>query len=252
MNKFIKMIIVTSALLVSLCAVSAEKVTVFAAASLTNAMQDIGALYKTEHPDSNILFSFASSSVLARQIEQGAPVDIFMSADQKWMDYLINEELANNKETLLKNALVLIAPIDSKLNNVVIDRNTDWQTILPANEKMAVGDPDHVPAGLYAKESLTHLGVFKQLEPQLARASNVRDALMLVERDETALGIVYSTDAKVSQKVKVIGEFPVESFEAIEYPISRLTDSNDAKAFYQFLKSSQATAIFKQYGFVTQ
>ncbi|WP_392560540.1 molybdate ABC transporter substrate-binding protein [Orbus mooreae] len=252
MKKFYQLIVAISALFISLSAFSAEKVTVFAAASLTNAMQDISAAYQETHPDSDIVFSFASSSVLARQIEQGAAADIFMSADQKWMDYLIERDLAKNKETLLKNSLVLIAPLSSKLDHVTIDRNTDWSTILPQNEKMAVGDPDHVPAGLYAKASLTNLGVFDKLEPQLAPASNVRDALMFVERDETVLGIVYSTDAKVSQKVKIIGEFPADSFEAIEYPVTLLTDSAAAKDFYQFLTTPEAKAIFAQYGFVNQ
>lgn len=252
MKKLTQLIVAISVMLMSLSAVSAEKVTVFAAASLTNAMQDIANVYKDSHPDSNIVFSFASSSVLARQIEQGAAADIFMSADQTWMDYLVERHIAENKETLLKNSLVLIAPLSSKLDHVTIDRNTDWSIILPANEKMAVGDPDHVPAGLYAKASLTNLGVFDKLEPQLAPASNVRDALMFVERGETVLGIVYSTDAKVSQKVKIVGEFPADSFEAIEYPVSLLTDSAAAKDFYQFLTTPEAKTIFAQYGFINQ
>jgi len=252
MKKLARIIFAMSALLVSLSATATEKVLVFAAASLTNAMQDISMLYKTSHQDSDIIFSFASSSVLARQIEQGAPADIFMSADQKWMNYLIERNLAKNKETLLKNSLVLIAPITSKLNQVAINSSTNWNAILPHNERMAVGDPDHVPAGLYAKESLTHLGVFKKLERQLAPASNVRDALMLVERGEAALGIVYSTDAKISEKVKIVGEFPADTFEPIEYPIALLTNNAAAKDFYHFLKTPQALAIFEKYGFVTQ
>ncbi|MDF7667870.1 molybdate ABC transporter substrate-binding protein [Orbaceae bacterium ESL0727] len=234
-------------------ATALEKVTVFAAASLTNAMQDISAIYTAEHKDVDIVYSFASSSVLAKQIEQGAPADIFMSADQKWMTYLTDKKLANNKQDLLKNALVLIAPANSKVNNVNINRNTNWNTLLPKGEKMAVGDPSHVPAGLYAKESLTNLGVFAKLEPQLAPASNVRDALMLVERNEAVLGIVYSTDAKVSDKVKIVATFPADTFTPIEYPIALVkTDVTPAaKAFYQYLSSSQAKAIFEKYGFVT-
>lgn len=252
MKKLTQLIFAISALCTSLSAISAEKVTVFAAASLTNAMQDIAAIYQENNPNSNIVLSFSSSSILARQIEQGAAADIFMSADQKWMDYLIERNLTNNKQTLLKNSLVLIAPTDSKLNNVAINHATNWTTILPKHEKMAVGDPDHVPAGLYAKASLTHLGVFDKLQPQLAPASNVRDALMFVERGETVLGIVYSTDAKVSQKVKIVGEFPADSFAAIEYPITLLSNSSSASDFYQFLTTPDAAAIFTQYGFVTQ
>ncbi|WP_392562882.1 molybdate ABC transporter substrate-binding protein [Orbus sturtevantii] len=252
MKKLTGIIFAISTLLMSLSATASEKVLVFAAASLTNAMQDISALYKTAHQDSEIIFSFASSSVLARQIEQGAPADIFMSADQKWMNYLIDAGLAKNKQTLLKNSLVLIAPLTSTLDQVTIDRQTDWHTILPHGERMAVGDPDHVPAGLYAKESLTNLGVFKQIEPQLASASNVRDALMLVERGEAALGIVYSTDAKISDQVKIIGEFPADSFQAIEYPMTLLTNNVAANDFYQFLTTAAALAIFEKYGFVAQ
>lgn len=252
MKKLTSMLFAISTLLTCLSANAAEKIMVFAAASLTNAMQDISTIYHAEHQDSDIVFSFASSSVLARQIEQGAPADIFMSADQKWMDYLIKLDIVKNKQTLLKNSLVLIAPLDSNLNQVNINKNTDWHTILPQDEKMAVGDPDHVPAGLYAKESLTNLGVFNQLTPQLARASNVRDALMLVERGEAALGIVYSTDAKVSDKVKIVGEFPADSFAPIEYPIALLTNNTPATDFYQFLTTPQAQTIFIKYGFVTQ
>lgn len=233
-------------LLVSLTTSATQKITVFAAASLTNAMQDIATSYK----DAEIVFSFASSSVLAKQIEQGAPADIFMSADQKWMNYLIEHKVATDKQNLLKNGLVLIAPKQSKLEKVEINANTDWQAILPKGERLAVGDPDHVPAGLYAKESLTNLGVFDKLLPQMAPASNVRDALMLVERNEAALGIVYSTDAKVSDKVKIIGSFPAETFTPIEYPITLLKP--EAKEFYQYLRSETAKKIFQKYGFITE
>lgn len=233
-------------LLVSLTTSATQKIRVFAAASLTNAMQDIATTYK----DAEIVFSFASSSVLAKQIEQGAPADIFMSADQKWMNYLIEHKVATDKQNLLKNGLVLIAPKQSKLEKVEINANTDWQAILPKGERLAVGDPDHVPAGLYAKESLTNLGVFDKLLPQMAPASNVRDALMLVERNEAALGIVYSTDAKVSDKVKIIGSFPAETFTPIEYPITLLKP--EAKEFYQYLSSETAKKIFQKYGFITE
>lgn len=249
MNKIIKLAL-SVALLFNLTISNAQQITVFAAASLTNAMEDISTIYKQTHRDTDIVFSFASSSTLARQIEQGAPVDIFMSADQKWMNYLLERDLVKDKETLLRNALVLIAPIDSSINHVDINSTTNWQVILPKGEKLATGDPDHVPAGLYAKASLTNLGVFNQLEPQMARASNVRDALMLVERGEAVLGIVYSTDAKVSNKVKIIGEFPADSFDAIEYPITLI--NSEEKDFYQYLKSSEAKVIFEKYGFVVE
>ena len=250
MKKISIFIIAITTLISTFTTQAVEKVTVFAAASLTNAMQDIASEYKTDHENVDIVFSFASSSVLAKQIQQGAPADIFMSADQKWMTYLIENKLVKDKEDLLKNALVLIAPVESKLDKVVIDVNTNWSEILPKGERLAIGDPDHVPAGLYAKESLTHLGVFDKLAPQFASASNVRDALMLVERSEAALGIVYSTDAKVSNKVKIVGVFPAETFTSIEYPVTLLKP--EAKDFYQYLKSPQAKTIFEKYGFVTK
>ena len=249
MKKIIGVLLSLATLFASLSTSASQKITVFAAASLTNAMQEIATSYQTEHQDSEIVFSFASSSVLAKQIEQGAPADIFMSADQKWMNYLIEHKVATDKQNLLKNGLVLIAPKQSKLENVEINANTNWQTILPKGERLAVGDPDHVPAGLYAKESLTNLGVFDKLLPQMAPAGNVRDALMLVERNEAALGIVYSTDAKVSDKVKIIGSFPADTFKSIEYPITLL--KADAKEFYQYLNSEKAKTIFQKYGFIT-
>lgn len=249
MKKIIGVLLSLTTLFVSLSTFASQKITLFAAASLTNAMQEIATSYQTEHQDSEIVFSFASSSVLAKQIEQGAPADIFMSADQKWMDYLIKHKVATDKQNLLKNGLVLIAPKQSKLENVEINANTNWQAILPKGERLAVGDPDHVPAGLYAKESLTNLGVFDKLLPQMAPASNVRDALMLVERNEAALGIVYSTDAKVSDKVKIIGSFPADTFKSIEYPITLLKAA--ATEFYQYLNSEKAKTIFQKYGFIT-
>ncbi|MBC9131266.1 molybdate ABC transporter substrate-binding protein [Frischella sp. Ac13] len=249
MKKLFATFIVVTTFFINLTANASQKITVFAAASLTDAMQEIGQTYQAQNREMDIVFSFASSSVLARQIEQGAPADIFISADQKWMDYLIDHQVVEFKQTLLKNDLVLIAPITDYHTPVTINQQTDWRALLPSNEKLAIGDPDHVPAGIYAKESLTNLGVYDQLVPQFARASNVRDALMLVERQEAALGIVYSTDAKVSQKVKILGTFPTESFKPIEYPITLLNPV--ASQFYEFLQSETAKHIFQKYGFVT-
>jgi molybdate transport system substrate-binding protein len=249
MGKIISILLSLATLVISLSVSATPKITVFAAASLTNAMQDIATAYQTEHKDTEVIFSFASSSVLAKQIEQGAPADIFMSADQKWMNYLIDHKVVRDKHVLLKNGLVLISPKQSKLEKIEINKNTNWQAILPKGERLALGDPDHVPAGLYAKESLTHLGVFDKLSPQMAPASNVRDALMLVERYEASLGIVYSTDAKVSDKVKIVGSFPADTFKSIEYPITLLKP--EAKAFYQYLNSKTAKTIFQKYGFIT-
>jgi molybdate transport system substrate-binding protein len=230
---------------------AAGKVTVFAAASLTNAMQDIAAQYQKEK-GVQVVSSFASSSTLARQIEQGAPADLFISADQQWMDYSISKQqiVENTRYTLLGNELVLVAAKASKIDKVEIDDKTQWIKLL-GDSRLAVGDPDHVPAGIYAKEALQKLGAWSTLEPKLARASDVRGALALVEREEAPLGIVYGSDAIASKKVKVVGTFPASSHKPVEYPMAIVKDHEkpEVRAFYDYLKTPAASAIFKQYGF---
>jgi molybdate transport system substrate-binding protein len=231
-----------------------SKVTVFAAASLTDAMQDIAKNYQQDHKV-DIVSSFASSSTLARQIEQGAPANLFISADQQWMDYAQSKQLIVNpsRYTLLGNNLVLVAPKDSALHDVKIDSHTDWASLLKG-QKLAVGDPDHVPAGIYAKEALQHLGAWDTLSPAMARANDVRAALALVERQEAPLGIVYGSDALASKGVKVVGIFPENSHKPVEYPVA-LVKGNDpaaAKAFYDYLKTPAAGAVFKRYGFTAR
>ncbi|MES4612036.1 MAG: molybdate ABC transporter substrate-binding protein [Ewingella sp.] len=230
---------------------AADKITVFAAASLTNAMQDIAAQYQKEK-GVQVVSSFASSSTLARQIEQGAPADLFISADQQWMDYSISKQqiVENTRYTLLGNELVLVAAKISKIDNVEIDDKTQWTKLL-GDSRLAVGDPDHVPAGIYAKEALQKLGAWSTLEPKLARASDVRGALALVEREEAPLGIVYGSDAIASKKVKVVGTFPASSHKPVEYPMAIVKDHEkpEVRAFYDYLKTPAASAIFKQYGF---
>lgn len=229
----------------------AADVTVFAAASLTNALQDISAQYKKEKRV-DVVASYASSSTLARQIEQGAPADLFISADQQWMDYAIDKQqmLANTRFTLLGNELVLIAPKDSKITKVEIDKKTDWKKLLEGG-RLAVGDPDHVPAGIYAKESLENLGAWSTLAPEMARANNVRSAMALVERAEAPLGIVYGSDAVASDKVKVVGIFPEASHKPVEYPMAIVKghENPTVTAFYDYLKSPAAAVIFEKYGF---
>lgn len=230
---------------------AADKVTVFAAASLTNAMHDIAAQYQKEK-GVQVVSSFASSSTLARQIEQGAPADLFISADQQWMDYSISKQqiVENTRYTLLGNELVLVAAKASKIDKVEIDDKTQWTKLL-GDSRLAVGDPDHVPAGIYAKEALQKLGAWSTLEPKLARASDVRGALALVEREEAPLGIVYGSDAIASKKVKVVGTFPASSHKPVEYPMAIVKDHEkpEVRAFYDYLKTPAASAIFKQYGF---
>jgi molybdate transport system substrate-binding protein len=230
---------------------AAEKITVFAAASLTNALQDIATQYQ-KGKDVQVVSSFASSSTLARQIEQGAPADLFISADQQWMDCAIDKQqmVKDTRYTLLGNELVLIAAKSDKQDKIAIDKQTDWAKLLSGG-RLAVGDPDHVPAGIYAKEALEHLGAWRALEPKLARANNVRSAMALVERGEAPLGIVYGSDAVASDKVKVVGVFPEDSHKPVEYPMAMVKDRQNptVSAFYTYLKGPEAAAIFEHYGF---
>ena len=230
------------------------KITVFAAASLTNAMQDIAQAYKKER-HVEVVSSFASSSTLARQIEAGAPADLFISADQKWMDYAVDKKSIDtaSRTTLLGNSLVVVAPKASDRGDIAINDKTDWVSLLQGG-RLAVGDPDHVPAGIYAKEALQKLGAWETLSPKLAPAEDVRGALALVERNEASLGIVYGSDAVASKGVKVVGTFPEDSHKKVEYPLAIVDWHKNATvtAFYDYLKGPEASAIFKRYGFTTQ
>ena len=216
---------------------AAEKITVFAAASDQRAAGHRHPVSKGK--DVQVVSSFASSSTLARQIEQGAPADLFISADQQWMDYAIDKQqmVKDTRYTLLGNELVLIAAKSDKQDKIAIDKQTDWTKLLNGG-RLAVGDPDHVPAGIYAKEALEHLGVWSALEPKLARANNVRSAMALVERGEAPLGIVYGSDAVASDKVKVVGVFPEDSHKPVEYPMAIVKDRQNptVSAFYTYLK----------------
>ncbi len=227
------------------------KVTVFAAASMTNALQQVAEDYKKVKPSEEIVFSFASSSVLARQITEGAPADIFVSADQKWMNFVAEKKaiVDASRFVLVGNELVMIAPKDSKIDKVDL-ATKQWQNSLNGTF-LAVGDPDHVPAGIYAKVAFSHFGQWAELENKLARTENVRAALALVERGEAPLGVVYATDAAASKKVKVVATFPAESHPPVEYPVAivKERDNQDTQAFLQYLKSEEAKKVFIEQGF---
>ena len=217
-------------------------------------MQDIAQAYKKER-HVEVVSSFASSSTLARQIEAGAPADLFISADQKWMDYAVDKKSIDTatRTTLLGNSLVVVAPKASDRGDITINDKTDWASLLQGG-RLAVGDPDHVPAGIYAKEALQKLGAWETLSPKLAPAEDVRGALALVERNEAPLGIVYGSDAVASKGVKVVGTFPEDSHKKVEYPLAIVDGHKNATvtAFYDYLKGPEASAIFKRYGFTTQ
>lgn len=230
---------------------AADKITVFAAASLTNALQDITAAYiKKEHVQ--VVGSYASSSTLARQIEAGAPADIFISADQKWMNYAQDKNAVAKptRITLLTNSLVLVAPNASAQQPFAISEKTDWKSLLKGG-RLAVGDPDHVPAGIYAKEALQKLGSWDTVALQLAPADDVRGALVLVERNESPLGVVYGSDAFASKALKVVATFPENSHQKVEYPMAIVAGHENpaVTGFYNYLKGPEAAVVFKRYGF---
>ncbi|MGH7156096.1 MAG: molybdate ABC transporter substrate-binding protein [Acetobacteraceae bacterium] len=229
-------------------------ITVFAAASLTDALNDAGTAWtKADHVP--VRFSFGASSTLARQIEQGAPADMFASADEKWMDYLATRGLIvpGTRRDLLSNTLVLIVPTSHPVR-VTIGPGFDLMAILGTQGRLATGDPRHVPVGIYAEQALKHLGIWDQVQPRLAPAADVRSALLLVERGEAPAGIVYATDAAVSKNVMIAGVFPPDTHPPITYPFAIVKggDSPAARAFLQFLSGPSARTIFKRYGFGTE
>jgi molybdate transport system substrate-binding protein len=229
----------------------AEGLTVFAAASLTNAMQDIGTLWVAAgHPKA--VFSFAASSALAQQIEHGAPASLFFSADEKWMDELAkkNAIIPASRSDLVGNSLVLVEP-KTKLKPIDLQEQAPVLALLGDSGRLAVGDPAHVPAGIYAQQALTKLGLWDKLKPRLAPADSVRSALRLVETGEAPAGIVYATDVMVTPKLGVAATFPADSHDAITYPVALTKTGNtkEGKAFLAFLHSTQARDVFDHYGF---
>ena len=229
----------------------AQELTVFAAASLTDAMKDVSAQW-AQAGHQPLRMSFGASSTLARQIEQGAPANLFASADQKWMDYLADKKLivADTRKDLLGNDLVLVLPAN-KPQHVTIGPGFNLLGLLGPNGRVATGDPAHVPVGIYAEQALRKLGIWDAVSPRLARTDDVRSALLLVERGEAPAGIVYGTDAAVSKAVMVAGTFPANSHDPISYPfaVTQSGDTPDARALMTFLAGPQARAIFVKRGF---
>jgi molybdate transport system substrate-binding protein len=223
---------------------------VFAAASMRTALDAVAATRKTD-TGKTVSISYASSATLAKQIEQGAPADIFISADLKWMDYLEKDKLIRpeTRKNLFGNKLVLIEPSDAD-SKLEIAKGFDLAGAA-GDGKIAVCTIDSCPAGTYAKEALESLGIFARVEPKLAQADNVRSALNLVSRGEARFGIVYATDANSDPKVKVIGSFPKSSHSPIIYPAALVATSTnpDAALFLSYVTSEAATKIFSAQGF---
>jgi molybdate transport system substrate-binding protein len=224
---------------------------IFAAASLKNALDEIAAAWTRETGKPAPKISYAASSALAKQIEQGAPAALFISADIDWMDYAEKKDLLkkDTRVNLLGNKIVLIAPKDSKVA-VEIKPGFDLAKAL-AGGKLAMANVDAVPAGKYGKAALEKLGAWKGVKDSIAQAENVRAALVLVARGEAPLGIVYSTDAAAEPNVKIVGAFPADSHPPIIYPaaLTKDTKSADSKSFLDYLKGSKARPAFEKQGF---
>lgn len=226
-----------------------QPVTVFAAASLTDAVTEVSAAF-TRETGTAVKTSFAASSTLARQIAAGAPATVFFSADEAWMDYLQTRNLLapGSRKDVLANQLVLVAPVDSTANV----RITSGPALLQAlgGARIATGDPDSVPAGKYAKAALINLGAWEQTQKQLVRAEDVRSALAFVARGEAPFGIVYLTDAKIEKRVKLLDVFPQGAYPPIRYPIAMTAGAGAAGSRYiDFVTGPRAASIFQKYGF---
>jgi molybdate transport system substrate-binding protein len=250
-NKFLRALVCAALVLVSAAQARAEDVVVFAAASLTNALNDINEAY-TAKTGNKVVPSYAASSALAKQVEQGAPAQVFASADLGWVDYLATRKLINpdTRFNLLGNTLVLVAPVDSKLDKLDLGPKTDIAQ-LAGEGRIATGNPDSVPVGLYFKQAMERAGQWAKLEPKIARADSVRAALALVERGEVPLGVVYATDAAVTKKVKVVGVFPDTMHDPIVYPFALIAgkETAAAKAYLDNLRTPEAKGVFAKYGF---
>ena len=241
-------LIVTAALAV--CEADSAEVNVYAAASLTDAMKEIAANYEKQSGD-KILFNFGASSLLARQIMEYAPADMFLSADEAQMDELQKANLIaiETRRDLLSNLLVIVVPLDSKLGVA------SPEELVNISQKVAIADPRAVPAGIYTKQYLTRLGLWQKLEPKIVPTENVRTALAAVESGNVGAGFVYKTDANISSKVKIAFTVPVDQGPVIRYPVALIKDPKNkgaAQAFLQYVESTSARKIFERYGFIVK
>jgi molybdate transport system substrate-binding protein len=228
---------------------SEKTITVFAASSLTNVMQDLGAEY-TKATGVDLKLVFAASSVLARQIESGAPADLYLSADEAWMDELSARGSINprSRRDVASNRLVLIARTDSGVRLKIEPGFKLLETL--AGGRLAIGDPAAVPAGKYAREALANLGVWPLVEHRTVLADNVRTALSFVARGEAPLGIVYETDARIDGRVRIIDFFPPDSHAPIRYPLAMTTGAKpNAEHFARYISGPEGQAAFRKYGF---
>ncbi len=227
-----------------------EKLTIFTAASLNEVIKELSMAFQ-ETNEVDIKLNLASSGTLARQIEQGAGADVYLSANLMWVRYL--QELGRISENglmeIAKNELVFIAPIDSELSSITFDQEIDISQFLK-NNRLAIGDPAHVPAGIYGMQALQNLGWNEQKAGQLMYMTDVRAALTLVELGEASLGIVYKTDAMKSEKVKIIGQIPSVFHDEIRIMAGQLSEKHLATEFIEFLSTDRAKGILSSFGFI--
>lgn len=232
--------------------VQAENVRIYAAASLTNVIQDLAKLYQSKHPQVKIISVFGASSSLAKQIEAGAPSDIYFSADSDWMKYLEQKQKVQSQtvQNILDNDLVLISS-ENSIHSMPMTQHSAF--IKKFSGRLCTGQMQSVPVGKYAKQSLQYMNWLNSLSKNIVETDDVRAALNFVERQGCQLGIVYKTDAKLSKKVKIVGTFPSQSHNAIVYPIALTlsgAQQREAIAFYQFIKTSpESKQIYQKYGF---
>jgi molybdate transport system substrate-binding protein len=248
-----RLLVVAASILVSVAASAAEPaarpVTVFAAASLTDVLEELGREF-TKSTDVKVRFSFAASSILARQIEAGADADVYLSADREWMDYLERRGLiqSSSRHDLLSNRLALIAPADSRVE-LTIEPGFPLLSALGTG-RLATGDPDAVPVGRYARSALMSLGVWNDVVDRLVRAEDVRTALAWVARGEAPMGIVYATDARMEERVRLVGLFPESTHPRIMYPMALTKVAIPGAArFAEFVRGDASRAVFERYGF---
>lgn len=230
-------------------AIAADSIKVYAAASMTNVISELAARY-SDKSGVKIVTIYAGSSSLARQIENGAPADLYISANTRWVDYLISKQVIQEEgvTVVAENELVLIQPKSRSIDKFDLTDKAGWNQVL-LNERIALGQPDSVPAGIYAKQSLTNLTVWDTVKKKIASTNSVRVALALVERGEAGLGIVYKTDALTNDKVSILDTFSNELHDRIEYPMAIVKESEQVKSFADYLTSDDAKQVFTEYGF---
>jgi len=233
---------------------AAKPISVFAAASLKESLDEAATAFQASTGHA-VAVTYAASSALARQIEQAAPADVFVSADREWMDWLQSRGLIDEstRSDLLGNSLVLVAPSRAVVENISFDARGNFVPELGKDGRLSLALTDSVPAGKYARAALESLGLWAAVQPRVVESENVRAALVLVARAEAPLGVVYATDAKAEPRVKIVATFPETSHPPIIYPVARVRASTHAQAaaFVAWLESDEARAIFARYGFAS-